>query len=170
MWGFLAFSLHFFYTWNSSLFSDLFSFVLLVFYLAPKFHWFCEHSKAEQVSSYLAESLNKWPGWNLFKQMCDIHFMSFTFQTFLGILTVVWEVKKNFVSVLGGKSFYPRHGKGFKRGVACLPYFLNAVKIMQQWSRFYKEPEACFSSKLMYSSMFDFQKATPFPPLLSSGV
>ena len=128
MWGFLAFSLHFFYTWNSSLFSDLFSFVLLVFYLAPKFHWFCEHSKAEQVSSYLAESLNKWPGWNLFKQMCDIHFMSFTFQTFLGILTVGWEVKKNFVSVLGGKSFYLRHGKGFKRGVACLPYFLECFQ------------------------------------------
>ena len=134
MWGFLAFSLHFLYMWNSSLFSDLFSFVLLVFYLATKFHWFCEHSKAEQVSSYLAESLNKWPGWNLFKQMCDIHFMSFTFQTFLGILTVVWEVKKNFVLLLGGKSFYLTYGKGFKRDAAYLHFFYYVVMIMWQWS------------------------------------
>ena len=38
MWGFLAFSFHSFYTWNSSLFSDLFSFVLVIFYLASKLH------------------------------------------------------------------------------------------------------------------------------------
>ena len=61
--------------------------------------------------------------------------MSFTFQAVLGTIAVVWEVKKNFVLLLGGKSFYLTYGKGFKRGAAYLHFFFYyVVMIMWQWS------------------------------------
>ena len=53
--------------------------------------------------------------------------MSFTFQAVLGTIAVVWEVKKNFVLLLGGKSFYLTYGKGFKRGAAYLHFFFTML-------------------------------------------
>ena len=74
--------------------------------------------------------------------------MSFTFQAVLGTIAVVWEVKKNFVLLLGGKSFYLTYGKGFKRGAAYLHFFLLCCHdyVAVKWG---------FRS--------DFQKATPSP-------
>ena len=75
MWSFLAFSSHSFYKKNSSLFSDLISLVLSLFYLAPKFHWFYKHSINKSLRGVLlfGPYLNKLQGWKLFKQTCDIH-------------------------------------------------------------------------------------------------
>ena len=151
MWSFLAFSSHSFYEKNSSLFSDLISLVLSLFYLAPKFHWFYKHSINKSLRGVLlfGQYLNKLQGWKLFKQTCDIHFMLFTFQAFLGITTLIliWEVKKNFVSLLGRKSFNLRYGKGFRKGVTCPNYFLCSMPLRVGGGdkRFFREPEVCFS-------------------------
>ena len=128
MRSFLAFSSHSFYKKNSSLFSDLISLVLSLFYLAPKFHWFYKHSINKRLTGVLLfdQYLNKLQGWKLFKQTCDIHFMLFTFQAFLGITTLIliWEVKKNFVSLLG-RSMPLREGGGHKR-------FLGNLRFVSQ--------------------------------------
>ena len=151
MRSFLAFSSHSFYKKNSSLFSDLISLVLSLFYLAPKFHWFYKHSINKRLTGVLLfdQYLNKLQGWKLFKQTCDIHFMLFTFQAFLGITTLIliWEVKKNFVSLLGRKSFNLRYGKGFRKGVTCPNYFLCSMPLRVGGGdkRFFREPEVCFS-------------------------
>ena len=142
MWSFLAFSSHSFYEKNSSLFSDLISLVLSLFYLAPKFHWFYKHSINKSLRGVLlfGQYLNKLQGWKLFKQTCDIHFMLFTFQAFLGITTLIliWEVKKNFVSLLG-RSMRLREGGGDKG--------------------FFRELEVCFSGVYIY-----FFLGNTFPP------
>ena len=151
MRSFLAFSSHSFYKKNSSLFSDLISLVLSLFYLAPKFHWFYKHSINKRLTGVLLfdQYLNKLQGWKLFKQTCDIHFMLFTFQAFLGITTLIliWEVKKNFVSLLGRKSFNLRYGEGFRKGVTCPNYFLCSMPLRVGGGdkRFFREPEVCFS-------------------------
>ena len=151
MRSFLAFSSHSFYKKNSSLFSDLISLVLSLFYLAPKFHGFYKHSINKRLTGVLLfdQYLNKLQGWKLFKQTCDIHFMLFTFQAFLGITTLIliWEVKKNFVSLLGRKSFNLRYGEGFRKGVTCPNYFLCSMPLRVGGGdkRFFREPEVCFS-------------------------
>ena len=151
MWSFLAFSSHSFYEKNSSLFLDLISLFLSLLYLAPKFHWFYKHSINKSLRGVLLfdQYLNKLQGWKLFKQTCDIHFMLFTFQAFLGITTLIliWEVKKNFVSLLGRKSFYLRYSEGFRKGVTCPNYFLCSMPLRVGGGdkRFFREPEVCFS-------------------------